>query len=154
VVFLYYENSFQETALKLVAAKLKAAHMVEGNLAEGLAAMDLDDGNLMDALMKAVASKDHQPIEWSGMQIAGIEAVIESPQAPLLPDQAPETHTELELVQVEMDSGVVQLTWGDLLETQVEPARLKKPRRKTGETPTIEYKRIATKGGGEQYAFL
>jgi hypothetical protein len=154
VVFLYYENSFQETALKLVAAKLKAAHMVEGNLAEGLAAMDLDDGNLMDALMKAVASKDHQPIEWSGMQIAGIEAVIESPQVPLLPDQPPETHTELELVQVEMDSGVVQLTWGDLLETQVEPVRIKKPRRKTGETPTIEYKRISTKGGGEQYAFL
>lgn len=67
--------------------------------------------------MKAVASKEHQPIEWSGMQIAGIEKVIESPQASLLPDQPPDTHRELELVQVEAGSRKVQLTWGDLLET-------------------------------------
>ena len=73
VVFLYYENTFQETALKLVVAKLKAAHLVDGNLADGLAVMEMDDGNLMDALMKAVASKDHQPVEWGGMQIASLE---------------------------------------------------------------------------------
>jgi hypothetical protein len=39
VVFLYHEDSWQETALQLVAAKLKAALLVDGNLAEGLAAM-------------------------------------------------------------------------------------------------------------------
>jgi hypothetical protein len=39
VVFLYYEDSWQETALQLVAAKLKAALLVDGDLAEGLTAM-------------------------------------------------------------------------------------------------------------------
>ena len=54
----------QETALQLVAAKLKAAMMVDGDLAEGLAAMDLDDGNLMDALMKAVGRGRSKLIVW------------------------------------------------------------------------------------------
>jgi hypothetical protein len=54
VVFLYYENSWQELALQLVAAKLKAALLVDGNLIEGLAAMNADETNLLEVLMKAV----------------------------------------------------------------------------------------------------
>lgn len=70
VIFLYYEDTWQETALQLVAAKLKAAHMVDGNLAEGLAAMDVDDGDLMDTLMKAVAGGMKRGRDWSGMEVA------------------------------------------------------------------------------------
>lgn len=68
VTFLYYADSHQEIALQLIASKLKAALMVDGNLAEGLAAMDADDGNLMDALMKAVSTR--KQIGWDGMQVA------------------------------------------------------------------------------------
>ena len=70
----YYEGSWQETALQLVAAKLKAALLVDGDLAEGLAAMEVDDGNLMDALMKAVAKGRPSRVEWSGTEIAALEA--------------------------------------------------------------------------------
>ena len=64
-MFLYYEDSFQEAALKLGGAKLKAAHTVEGNLAEGLAAMEMDGGDLMDALMKTVAKSQSGHV-WPG----------------------------------------------------------------------------------------
>lgn len=57
VVFMYYENSPQEAALKLVAAKLKAARLVDGDRADGLAELAIDDGNLMDELIKAVSGK-------------------------------------------------------------------------------------------------
>ncbi len=70
MIFLYYEDTWQEVALQLVAAKLKAALMVDGDLAEGLAAMNVDDGNLMDALMKAVGQGRPGRIEWSGMDLA------------------------------------------------------------------------------------
>ena len=67
----FYDQIFGiETALQLVTAKLKVTLLVDGNLAEGLAAMDVDDGNLMDALMKAVARGRSKGIEWSGMALA------------------------------------------------------------------------------------
>ena len=79
VVFLYYEDSMQETALRLISAKLKAALMVDGNLADGLASMDLEDGDLMNALMKAVSrGKRQQKMEWAGMEVASITPVEEA----------------------------------------------------------------------------
>ena len=88
VIFLYYEDTWQETALQLIAAKLKAALMVDGDLAEGLAAMNVDDGNLMDALMKAVSSGQPRKVEWSGMDISSTDdrakEVKESRQPPVI----------------------------------------------------------------------
>lgn len=72
VIFLYYEDSWQETALQLVAEKLKAALIVDGTLAEGLAAMKTDDSDLLDTLMKMVR-QDHAPGRWNGqMKVAEI----------------------------------------------------------------------------------
>ena len=70
VVFLYYANSWQETALRLIAAKLKAATLVEGDLVSGLAEMDTEGDNLMDALMEAISRERSQTPDWSGMAVA------------------------------------------------------------------------------------
>lgn len=154
VVFLYYEETWQETALQLVAAKLKAALMVDGNLAEGLASMDEDGNNLMDALMKAVASGRTGKVEWSGMEIAAIETVVESPQPTLLPEYPPQDELEVEIVQVDVGNGV-QLTWGDL--AAVKPVKVPRSRKYVAQTelePTTDYTQVTTKGGGVQYSFL
>ena len=147
VIFLYYENSMQETALQLVAQKLKAALMVEGNLAEGLASMDLDDGNLMDALMQAVANGRNRTIEWSGMEITAVEKVIPSPQMPLSEELAPPPDIALEFVEVDLE-GVSQLSWADLMATAVTPAKKPKPKRASNR-PEIQIALV-----GEQYSFL
>ena len=99
VVFLYYESSWQESALRLIASKLKAARQVDGDLAAGLAAMNDDGGNLLDALMLAVSRRD-----WSGMEeyVPG-ETYREKPSNPggLPPG---------EFRQVEVANGVAQLS--------------------------------------------
>lgn len=67
VIFLYYEDTFQELALQLVSEKLKAAMVVDGNLAEGLAAMNVNDGNLIDVLMKMVHNtRKNEAPKWNG----------------------------------------------------------------------------------------
>ena len=147
VIFLYYEETMQETALMLVAQKLKAALMVEGNLAEGLAAMDVDDGNLMDALMKAVANGRNRTIEWSGMEIAAVEKVIPSPQLPLTEELAPPPAVELEIVSVDLGQAT-QLSWADLMKPATVPIR--KPKQKRArKKPEIQMSLV-----GEQYSFL
>jgi hypothetical protein len=107
VLFLYYENTMQETALQLVAAKLKAAHLVEGNLAEGLAAMDLDDGNLMDALMKAVAKGRARPRQWDGMQVAQVITPLPRSQ-PVVVKKPPQPQPDLDINEVEVGAGAIQ----------------------------------------------
>ena len=110
VIFLYYQDTWQEIALQLVAAKLKAAHMVEGNLAQSLAAMEVDDGNLMDALMKAVAQGRPRVAEWSGMQIAQVSRAMPSSEprqkSLLLPLTEPKS--DLEITEVAVEGGAVQ----------------------------------------------
>ena len=109
VIFLYYENTWQETALQLVAAKLKAAHLVEGNLAEGLAAMELDDGNLMDALMQVVAKGRANKTVWQGLPVAEVTApvIFPRPQREVtLPLEEPET--DLAFTEVMVDEGAIQ----------------------------------------------
>jgi hypothetical protein len=164
VIFLYYEDSWQETALQLVAAKLKAALMVDGDLAEGLAAMDVDDGNLMDALMSAVAQGRPQSVlssvegntGWAGMEIAAVAKPVPDPQPALLPDVTAPIDYEVEIVQVERGGGVVQLSWGDLTELPrpkapvPPPTTSRKPRPKR---PPMTFSKVQTKAGGEQYAF-
>lgn len=111
VIFLYYQDTWQETALQLVAAKLKAAHMVEGNLAEGLAAMDLDDGNLMDALMKAVAKGRPRQTAWSGMQVAHVTRPRPRPHPTQPQRPAPEPEPDLEISEVALEGGAIQYTF-------------------------------------------
>jgi hypothetical protein len=164
VIFLYYEDSWQETALQLVAAKLKAALMVDGDLAEGLAAMDVDDGNLMDALMSAVAQGRPQPVlssvegstDWAGMEIAAVAKPVPDPQPVLLPEVTAPVEYEVEIVQVERGGGAVQLSWGDLTELPQPKAPVQLPttsRKPRPKRPPMTFNKVQTKGGGEQYAF-
>ncbi len=152
VVFLYYEDTMQQTALQLVAAKLKAALLVDGSLSDGLAAMDVDDGNLMDALMRAVAQKNTgKAVEWSGMQITSTETNLPSPQ-PALPEfEEPKPTLELEIVQIVVGEGMQQLGFADMFEvTSSEVAKLKtKKKQRVVKKEAIEFKRV-----GDQYAFI
>jgi hypothetical protein len=112
VIFLYYEDSWQETALQLVAAKLKAALLVDGNLAEGLAAMEVDDGNLMDALMKAVAQGRPRRAEWNGMAVAQVvKPALLSPATSKPSVPADDPAPDLEISEVEVEAGAVQLAF-------------------------------------------
>jgi hypothetical protein len=69
VYFLYYEGSFQETALSLVASKARAARKVEGKLIDGLAQMGAEE-DLMSALIKA-AQAEEQPmvVDWGDLKV-------------------------------------------------------------------------------------
>ncbi len=155
VIFLYYEDSWQETALQLVAAKLKAALMLDGNLAEGLAAMEVDDGNLMDALMKTVAQGRPGRVEWSGMEIAAITKPKPILQPTLLPDLPRQVETDLEIVQVDVGDGAVQLSWSGLeVATVTKPSRIFRRAKVTKEPAKLKVAKVKVEGGGEQYAFL
>ena len=153
VIFMYYEDTWQETALQLVAAKLKAALMVDGDLAEGLAAMDMDDGNLMDALMKAVAKGRSAKVEWSGMEIAAIEKLAPQQQPVLLPDYPQPAAFDLDIVQVDLGDETRQLSWGDLDVATVTPPRKLRPKRDTDRTP-VQIKKVKVTDGVEQFSFL
>jgi len=104
VIFLYYEDTYQELALRLIASKLKAAQMVDGDLAQGLAAlMQNDNDSLLDALMKAIAAGHHKQMEWHDMtQIDKKPAIIWKP--PVKSRHAP----IVSAIEVEVTSGVVQ----------------------------------------------
>jgi hypothetical protein len=155
VIFLYYEDTWQETALQLVATKLKAALMVEGNLAEGLAAMEVDDGNLMDALMKTVAKGRPGRVEWSGMEIAAITKPKPIQQPVLLPELPQPVETDLEIVQVDLGGGAVQLSWGDLeVMTVTKPSRNLQRAKVAEQEAAVKVSKVKVKGGGVQYAFL
>ncbi|MEM7034315.1 MAG: hypothetical protein AAF629_32530 [Chloroflexota bacterium] len=124
VIFLYYENSMQETALKLVAAKLKAALTVDGDLADGLAAMEVDDSNLIDALMKAVTKRRTNEIVWNGMDVAqvspakwipqqiGVEnlPLFDNADQPTILDIIPDVEEQLQIRRIPIGNGAVQLT--------------------------------------------
>ena len=122
-MFLYYDNSWQETALQLLPAKLKAALLVDGDLAEGLTAMEVDDGNLMDALMKAVSQGRVQRVEWSGMEIAAVTKP--TVQDTLLPDIPRRVETTIDILQIEVEGGATQLSWSDMeMTTVTKPSRV------------------------------
>ncbi len=164
VVFLYYQDSWQETALQLIAAKLKAALMVEGDLAEGLAAMDVDDGNLMDALMKAVSKGRSTRVEpqgpglgtmWSGMEIAAVTKPKPVQQPVLLPDLPQPVEMDLEIVQVDVGGGAVQLSWSELdMATMPQPTPAFRQVKVVEEQVKLNITKVKVKGGGEQFAFL
>ncbi len=155
VIFLYYEGSWQETALQLIAAKLKAAMMVEGDLAQGLAAMDVDDGNLMDALMKAVSKGRTGKIEWSGMQIAAISTPVSNPQPTLLPEIPQHIETSIDIVQLEVGGGTVQLTWDGLdLATLPEPTQTLRPVKKAKQSNKLKISKVNVAKETIQYSFL
>ena len=72
VYFVYYEGTFQETALSLVASKARAARKVDGKLVDGLAQMGAEE-DLMSALIKA-AQKGAKPmaIDWGELSVEAI----------------------------------------------------------------------------------
>lgn len=80
--------------------------LVEGILAEGLAAMELDDGNLMDALMKAVAQGRSCRLEWSGMAVAGLAKPLPVARPKARP--TPEPQPQLEISEVPVGAGAIQ----------------------------------------------
>jgi|GEM_PF-2653611 len=77
VYFLYYENTFQEKALSVVAAKARAAKKVEGKLIDGLAQMGAEE-DLMSALMKAAQDEeqDFTAVDWGDLQVEDIRPVV------------------------------------------------------------------------------
>ena len=70
-------------------------------------AMDVDDGNLMDALMKTVARGRRSRVEWSGMEIAAITKPRPIQQPVLLPNLPQPVETDLEIVQIDLGGGAV-----------------------------------------------
>ncbi len=91
--------------------------------AQAGAGIFLELPNLMDALMKAVAQGRSKRVEsqgsglgtrWSGMEIAAISKLKPIQQPVLLPDFPQQVETDLEIMQVEVGGGVVQLSWSEL----------------------------------------
>ncbi len=155
VIFLYYQDSWQETALQLIATKLKATLMVEGDLAEGLAAMEVDDGNLMDALMKAVAQGRSGRVEWSEMEIAAVTKPKPIQQPVLLPDFPQRVETDLEIMQVDVGGGAVQLSWSDLEAiTLPQPLRAFRPAKAVAEALKLKINKVEVAKGAIQFSFL
>jgi hypothetical protein len=153
VIFLYYQDSWQETALQLVAAKLKAALMVDGDLAEGLAAMEVDDGNLMDALMKAVSQGRPSRVEWSGMEIAALTKP--TVQSTLVADIPQRIETEVHIIQLDIGHGATQLSWGDLgVATVTKPSRVARKSKVRKERTKLKVTEVKVRGGGVQLTFL
>ncbi len=155
VVFLYYEDTWQETALQLVAAKLKAALLVDGDLAEGLAAMEVDDGKLMDALMKAVSQGRPSRVEWSGMEIAAVAKSRPILQPTPSADHPQWVETEVDIVQVDVGSGATQISWSGLeVATVTKPSRAFRRSKMGEEGAKPKITRVKVIGGGVQLAFL
>jgi hypothetical protein len=155
VVFLYYEDSWQETALQLVAAKLKAALLVDGDLTDGLAAMEVDDGNLMDALMKAVSQGRPSRVGWSGMEIAAVAKPVPILQPALLVDHPQRVETEVDIVQVDVGGGATQLSWSGLgVATVARPSQAFRPSKMGEQEARPKITQVKVKGGGVQLAFL
>ena len=69
VIFMYYQETMQEQALRLIAKKLRAACMRDGELAAGLAAFDSHELDLRAELMKVVMG-ELEPRDW---EIGAIE---------------------------------------------------------------------------------
>lgn len=63
VVYLFYLETLQENALRLVAAKLRAANMINGEVVEGLASFG-QIPNIHDELMKQVSEGGHIVRDW------------------------------------------------------------------------------------------
>lgn len=73
VIFVYYEGSWQEIGLCMVAEKMKAAQLVEGELASGLAVEMGEEESAMDKLMAAVMSGTDVDLDWSGFEAVKLE---------------------------------------------------------------------------------
>jgi hypothetical protein len=79
VYFVYYEGTFQETALSLVASKARAARKVEGKLIDGLAQMGAEE-DLMSALIKAAQQEDRDwtAVDWGDLKVEDLTTSQES----------------------------------------------------------------------------
>ena len=128
--------------------------LVDGDLAEGLAAMEVDDGNLMDALMKAVGQGRPSRVEWSGMEIAAVAKPVPILQPTLLADHPQRVETEVDIVQVDV-GGATQLSWSGLeVATITRPSRAFRPSKMGEEEAKPRITRVRVIGGGVQLAFL
>jgi hypothetical protein len=114
----------------------------------------VDDSNLMDALMKAVAQGRPSRVGWSGMEIAAVAKPVPILQPTLLADHPQRVETEVDIVQVDVGSAT-QLSWSGLEVTTVTKPSLAFRRSKMGEEETKpKITRVKVKGGGVQLAFL
>ena len=115
--------------------------------------MEVDDGNLMDALMKAVAKGRPGRVEWSGMEIAAI--TTSTVQRSLIPDLPQRIETDVDIVQVDVGDGATQLSWSGLeVATTAMPTRVFHASRKSKEQVKSKITEVEVKGGGVQLAFL
>jgi len=100
VYFFYYEGTFQETALSLVAAKARAAKKVDGKLIEGLAQMGAEE-DLMSVLLKAAEEEEQEQdftaVNWGGLEVEDVLARPE-PQGHYVPFQDHIEKTDKEIV--------------------------------------------------------
>jgi len=63
--------------------------------------------------------------------------------------------TDLEIVQIDLGGGAVQLSWGDLEVMPVtRPSRNLRQAKVVKDVSELKVSKVKVKGGGEQYAFL
>lgn len=86
------------------------------------------------------------------MEIAAVAKPKPASQPALLPDFPDRRETDVEIVQVELSGGAVQLSWDDLMEVTTATASTNQSKSKNQSTPksvrTVKVK------GGEQLAFF
>jgi superfamily II DNA or RNA helicase len=76
IYYLYYEGTYQEDALSLIATKLAAMDQVDGEIPAGLAEFSMGENNFMAALLKSAdAVKDRKPLS-EMMQTAAFDQAV------------------------------------------------------------------------------
>ena len=94
-------------------------------------------------------------VEWSGMEIAAITTQKPIQQSVLLPELPQPVEADLEIVQIDLGGGAVQLSWGDLeMMTVTKPSRNLPPAKVVEQEAEVKVNKVKVKGGGVQYAFL
>jgi hypothetical protein len=77
VIFVYYEGTWQEAAMRYNGSKLKSANMVDGRMDPGLAAINEHDGNLLGTLMQVVSGDDIRQVGEVGIERYQIDQTID-----------------------------------------------------------------------------
>jgi hypothetical protein len=122
--------------------------------------MEVDDGNLMDALMKAVAKGRPGRVEWSGMEIAAMTTPKPVFQPVLSSDFPERQETDLEIVQVDTEGGAIQLSWSGMETVPVtrrasfQRLSLSQSRPVEPKETELEITEVEVEGGAVQLGFL
>ena len=87
------------------------------------------------------------------MDIAAIATPAPNWQPSLLPDLPQRRDVDIDIVQVELDGGVVQLSWADLDLATVTTSRKRGPVKPTKKA-SLHLTEVEVAGGGVQLAFI